>query len=222
VKDIIAVLEKEWRNFTGSEKGVFIVFGVLVLSWSFLSRNNALGTSSDFNAVWWLFFSIVVCTNFANTVFVTERISGSMEILLTSGFPRNAVLFGKILFVMEVSVAIGAACVGLSLAWIALSGALCPAVTRQVLAGLLLYCCGVFMNASAGAWMSIRFSSFRIIPFVNIFILSLICAVYYTLPAAVRASQWPLMLGLAVAGAVFLLCAIRDFNGEKIIAPVDL
>jgi ABC-type Na+ efflux pump permease subunit len=217
VKDILAILRKEWRNFAGSEKGVFVVFGILVLSWSFLSRNNAAGASDIFNSVWWLFFSVVVCSNFANTVFVTERVSGSMEILLTSGFSRNAVLFGKVLFVIIVSAGIGAACIVLSLLWIYIFDRMAAVLMQQIAHGALLYACGVFMNAAAGAWMSIRFSSFRIIPFVNIFVLSLICAVYYALPSGAI-----LMLILAAVGVLFLVLAAKDFNGEKIIAPVDL
>lgn len=219
---VLSILRKEGRNFAGSEKGVFVVFGILILSWSFLSRNNTLNSSDIFNSIWWLFFSVVVCSNFANTVFVTERINGSMEILLTSGFSRNAVLFGKILFVMVVSIVIGFASIALSLVWLAVFDRMAGAFVHQALRGASLYCCGVFLNATAGAWMSIRFSSFRIIPFVNIFIVALICTIYYALPADVRSSEWRLMPALAASGILFLLFAVKDFNGEKVIAPVDL
>lgn len=222
MKDVIAVLQKEWRGFAGSEKGVFMVFGILVLSWSLLSRNNASGTSDFFSSVWWLFFSVVVCSNFANTVFVTERVNGSMEILLTSGFSRSAVLAGKVLFVIVVSVVIGGLCAALSLLWICCFDGAAPLLMRRILDGTILFTCGAFMNAAAGAWMSIRFSSFRIIPFVNMLILSVMCAVYYTLTAAAGCPDWLLMAILTASGILFLILAAKDFNGEKIITPVDL
>jgi ABC-type transport system involved in multi-copper enzyme maturation permease subunit len=222
MKDMFAILEKEWRTFTGSEKGVFIVYAILILTWSFLPLYNNLGSFALGGTVWWLFFSVIISGNFAQTVFVTERMSGSMEILLTSGFSRDGVLFGKILFVMVMSIAIGGLCIGLSLAWIALKGHAALLPGTSLLYAALLYVAGTFMNAAAGAWMSIRLSSPRLIPFVTILLVGLVCGVYYALFFAVPASEWLLSALLFCAGCVFLALARKDFNGEKIIAPVDV
>lgn len=219
MKDILLILKKEWRSFAGSEKGVFTVYGILVFVWSFLPLYNDLAFGG---AVWWLFFSVIVSGNFANTVFVSERMSGSMEILLTSGFSRTGVLMGKIIFVMLMSLVIGGLCFGLSFVWVALTGRLHLYATQPMLFGALLYCTGTFMNAAAGAWMSIRLSSPRLIPFVNLLFVGLVFGVYYAVRSAVPVPVWLLVLFLAVAGILFLLLAQKDFNGEKIIAPLDV
>jgi ABC-type transport system involved in multi-copper enzyme maturation permease subunit len=222
VRDIALILKKEWRNFTGSEKGVFAVYGILIFVWSFLPLYNAPGSFAFDGAIWWLFFSVIVSGNFANAVFVSERLSGSMEILLTCGFSRNSVLMGKIIFVMLMSVAIGGLCFGLSFVWIAVTGRPQLFAAESLLFGALLYCAGTFMNAAAGAWMSIRLSSPRLIPFVNLLFVGLVCGMYYALRYAVPVSGWLLVLFLAAAGLAFLLLAKKDFNGEKIIAPLDV
>jgi ABC-type Na+ efflux pump permease subunit len=222
MKDMFAILEKEWRTFTGSEKGVFIVYAILILTWSFLPLYNNLGSFALGGTVWWLFFSVIISGNFAQTVFVTERMSGSMEILLTSGFSRDGVLFGKILFVMVMSIAIGGLCIGLSLAWIVLEGHVALLFGQSLLYAALLYVAGTFMNASAGAWMSIRLSSPRLIPFVTILLVGLVCGLYYALVRAFPFPEWLLSALLFCAGCVFLALARKDFNGEKIIAPVDV
>jgi ABC-type Na+ efflux pump permease subunit len=219
---MLAILRKEWRNFVGSEKGVFAVYGILVFVWSFLPLYNNLGSFALGGAVWWLFFSVIVSGNFANTVFVAERMSGSMEILLTSGFSRNGVLFGKVLFVMILSGVIGGLCLCLSLVWIGLSGHAAHLFGPSLLYAVALYASGTFMNAAAGAWMSIRLSSPRLIPFVNILLVGLVCGMYYALFFTACMSEWMLPALLLAVGCVFCALAKKDFDGEKIIAPVDV
>ena len=52
MKKLNAIIGKEWAGFLGSERGVFSVYGILVLSWSFLPLYKGLGTGP----IWWLFF----------------------------------------------------------------------------------------------------------------------------------------------------------------------
>ena len=120
MKKLNAIISKEWKSFVGSDRGVFAVYAVLILSWSFLPLYK--GLSMGMEDVWWLFFSVVISGNFSNTVFVSERLSGSMEILLTSGFPRDTVLFGKAAFITGISIAIGTLCLCLSRLWLHLAG----------------------------------------------------------------------------------------------------
>ncbi len=214
------IVRKEWACFTGSEKGVFVVYAVLVFVWSFLPRYNAAGGPGFLSGLWWLSLSVIVSSGFANSVFAAERISGSMEILLTCGFSRNAVVLGKTAFVVLVSAVLGAVCLLLSLVWSL--GNLQFVLVQSTLANLLLYSGGAFMGAAAGAWMSIRFSSPRIMPFANLFLVIIICTAYYVAAQFVPMSEWVLFLMTALAGGAFLWRAIKDFHGEKVIAPIDM
>lgn len=214
------ILKKEWACFTGSEKGVFVVYAVLVCVWSFLPRYNAVNGSGLMSAIWWMSLSVIVSSSFASSVFVAERISGSMEILLTCGFSRNTVVLGKTAFVVLVSAGLGAVCTLLSLAWPV--GSLQPFLVRSLLSGMLLYAGGAFMGAAAGAWMSIHYSSPRIMPFANLFLVVLVCSLYYGAAQFVSLPEWVLFLLTVAAGSAFLWRAIKDFHGEKVIAPVDL
>jgi ABC-type transport system involved in multi-copper enzyme maturation permease subunit len=236
VRDILLILKKEWRNFTGSEKGVFVVYGVLIFFWSFLplsyylphsgaeafKNQSVLGGFAFNGAVWWLFFSVIVSSSFASSVFIAERMSGSMEILLTSGFSRNSVLFGKVLFVFIICVVIGCCCFGLSSVWIAIASRFYVFSARLIVVSALLYCAGSFMNSTIAAWMSIRLSSPRLVPFANLLISSIIFGMYSILDKMFDASIWILVLLLVTAGIVFFVLAQKDFHSEKIIAPVDV
>ena len=218
MKTVSVILKKEWNNFLGSERGVFAIYGVLVLSWSLLPLSKDLAAGP----VWWLFFSVIISGNFAATVFVSERLNGSMEILLTSGFPRNAVLFGKVAFITLISTAIGGLCFCCALWWLHLSGRPHALYVEEVLMGAGLYCAGTIMNVACGAWMSIRLQSPRIIPFISILFMAAVVAAYYGLSYLVAAPQWTLIPVLAVAAAFFLHRAKKEFNGEKVIQPITL
>jgi ABC-type transport system involved in multi-copper enzyme maturation permease subunit len=220
MRQIGTIVGKEWSCFAGSEKGVFVVYAVLLVVWSFLPRQNALNGFGPVAAMWWMSLSVIVCSIFANSVFVSERISGSMEILLTSGISRNAIIFGKIAFVVLMSAGLGVGCTLLSLAWPL--GSLPPFFVQSELMGLMLYFGGAFMGASAGAWMSIRFSSPRTMPFVNWAMVLALCSIYYGAGHFCSLPLWTLFCETVVVGCAFLWRAQREFNGEKVIAPVDV
>lgn len=218
MKTVSVILKKEWDNFLGSERGVFAIYGVLVLSWSLLPLSKDLAAGP----VWWLFFSVIISGNFAATVFVSERLNGSMEILLTSGFPRNAVLFGKVAFITLMSTAIGGLCFCFALCWLHLSGRPHALYAGEVLMGAGLYCAGTVMNVACGAWMSLRLQSPRIIPFISILFMAAVMAAYYGLSYLVAAPQWTLIVVLVFAAAFFLYRAKKEFDGEKVIQPINL
>jgi ABC-type Na+ efflux pump permease subunit len=218
MKKIKAVLIKEWRNFVGSERGVFFIYGVLVLSWSFLPLNKDLGSGP----IWWLFFSIIISGNFSNSVFVAERMNGSMEILLTSGFSRDSVFLGKTAFVVGATVSIGMACFLLSLAWTRIMGIDRPVTEAQLFQDAFLFCAGAFMNVTFGAWMSFRLQSPRIIPFLTILVMGLIVAGFACLSVFLKTPQWTLGVLLTIAAGIFGTLAKKEFHGEKVIQPIHL
>jgi hypothetical protein len=218
MKKLSALLKKEFKNFRGSERGVFIIYIVLVLSWSFLPLYSGVGSGS----LWWLFFSVVISGNFANTVFVAERLNGSMEILLTSGFRRTTVLSAKLLFVMSMSMAVGALCFGISLIWVALAGQYNPHSIAAWFQDAAFYIAGICMNVTCGAWMSIRLQSPRIIPFLSLLFIGILIGIYYAITLVAPIPQWTLLPVVFVAAVFFYFFARKDFHGEKIIAPLHL
>ena len=219
MKKLNAIISKEWKSFAGSDRGVFAVYAVLILSWSFLPLYK--GLSMGMEDVWWLFFSVVISGNFSNTAFVSERLSGSMEILLTSGFPRDTVLFGKAAFITGISIAIGTLCLCLSRLWLHLAGGQ-TGFDHAALYGAGLYCAGTCMNVAIAAWMSVRLQSPRLIPIVTILVMSLIVAGFSGLVFFINVPQWMLPVILLSIAFVFLLLARKEFNGEKIIQPIHL
>jgi ABC-type Na+ efflux pump permease subunit len=216
MKKIKAILGKEWANFKGSERGVFFIYGILIFSWSFFPLNKEFSSGP----IWWLFFSVIISGNFSNSVFVSERLNGAMEILLTSGFSRDTVFFGKIAFILAMSIIIGVICFSLSILWLSFAGQ--GAIEMETLRDGILFCAGVLMNVTFGAWMSLRLQSPRIIPFMTILLMGVIVGIFYAMSFFLHAPQWLLGVALTALAVIFGLLARKEFHGERVIQPIHL
>jgi ABC-type transport system involved in multi-copper enzyme maturation permease subunit len=212
MKKLKAILEKEWLNFKGSERGVFLIYCLLVLLWSVFPLNSELGSGP----MWWLFFSVIISGTFSNSVFVSERLNGTMEIMLTSGFSRDTVFFGKIAFVLMMTIISGALCSALSMVWLSLAGQ--EALSLKTARDAFFFCAGSLMNVTFGAWMSLRLQSPRIIPFMTLMLMAVIVAAFYALSSRL----WVLGGILITSGWVFGMFARKEFHGEKVIQPIQL
>jgi ABC-type transport system involved in multi-copper enzyme maturation permease subunit len=225
IADIFQIGRKEWRNFIRSDRSVFIIYLFLILFWSvFLVSNLLTGTDAMVPTIGLVFFSVIVSGNFSNVTFTAERLNGSMEILLTCGLSRIGILMGKHLFIMAVSMVMGAACYGLCILWAMIfnAGAGQPLSGWRILAHAGIYTSACYMNASCGAWLSLRLANPRVSYFVNFLVIATIVGLYELFTALVWDSGWTLPLILIVVGTIMLSAAIKDFSGERVIHPVQM
>ena len=222
MKDIWLIVRKEWKGFAKSDRWIFVIYGILVLAWSFLLSQNISVLSSRTGYLWLAFFSVIISGNFSNTTFVAERMSGSLEILLTSGISRQSILSGKMFFIVIMSTVMGIFCYIIALAINSLKGENIGILLRiiPVWEELILYISACFMNAACGAWLSVRINTPRLLPFVNLFVLVIIVIIHGVLSEVFSLSLWSLIIALALTGAFFCFFAFRDFKSERVIQPV--
>ncbi|MFP4163214.1 MAG: hypothetical protein ACLFQB_04695 [Chitinispirillaceae bacterium] len=215
---IVTIIQKELRSFIGSDKGVFLVYAIIVVAWSFMFTSGDGGFAGSF---WLVFFSVVVAANFSNTVFISERMSGSLEVLITSGLSRDAILFGKMFFVIIMTSIIGLSCALMARIWTLLSPEIGNAQVFTIYDGLL-YFSATLLNSSSSAFFSVRLSSPRLLHFINLFILGGIVTFYTVVSQLYVLHPGWLVVTLLIAGTGFTIAARREFAGERIIQPVIL
>jgi len=219
MKGIGVVVAKEWKCFTGSDHGMLILYFVLVMIWSTLIATR---TSEQFDSgpLWLVFFSVVITANFSNSIFISERVSGALEILITSGLSRNAILYGKLLFILGISILFGALCIGLS---ILLGTFVFLNETSTVdFSAFLLYTASAFLNVSSSAYFSVRLSNHRLLHFMNMFLLGCIVGAFMIVSGFFYISIFYLIAVLTGISAVFCWGAQKLFHSEKIIQPVNV
>jgi ABC-type Na+ efflux pump permease subunit len=227
MSNITTVLRKELKCFAGSDKGTFFLYALLSVIWSFalLSGTGTTGAASapsdpfGTDRLWLVFFSVIVTGNFSNTVFISERVTGTLEILITSGLPRSSVLYGKMAFVILMTSVIGAACAALAFLWSALPIGL--DFPRPLgISDALAYLSVTYLSAAASAYLSVRMANPRFLHFVNLFMIGGIMAACVAAGAFFDAHPSIFIVAFLLAGGIFTLLAKREFEGERIIRPV--
>lgn len=212
---MILIAGKEWRSFLGAERALLVTLGILFLVYSL---SFALGGSSvSQSALWSVVFSVVVSSIFGNSLFVSERMNGAIEILLTSGISRDSVLFGKFAFGMALTLAMGAVPYALAAGWCAILGT-DPAAPLLGGWAPALYAASSFVSLAAAAWLSVQLSSPRLVYFLIMLLLAAAGGAVFGLGLGVSHLA-ALLVGLGLA---FLLLARHAYRGEKPIRPVNL
>jgi ABC-type Na+ efflux pump permease subunit len=218
----LLVLRKEWLNFVCSDKSVFFIYLFLIAGWGMLlatmNRGGSLGSP-----LWLVFFSVIIAANFSGTVFVSERMSGSLEILLTSGLSRGAILGGKMTFVIVMTFAIGMACI--LTASVVQHFMAPPDVDRVVYfqwTYLALYAGATFLNTASSACFSVWLPNPRLLHFVNIALVGCIMAGYVAVSLTQPLPLFLVAFVMTFVGILFAWLARRAFESERIIKPVIL
>ncbi len=213
------VFTKELQCFAGADRGMFILYSVIVIVWSALLATRS-SDSFDSGPLWLVFFSIVITANFSNSIFVSERTNGSLEILITSGLSRNAVLYGKMFFIITMSVLFGTVCIIFSLfldRYIFYNS-----MPSTGIESFLLYTSSTFLNVAASAYFSIKLTNQRLLHFVNMFVLGIFVSIYLTLAQFITMSIYYLIGAMFVSGAGICWRAQKLYHSEKIIQSVSI
>jgi ABC-type transport system involved in cytochrome c biogenesis permease component len=217
LKSIRAVIAKEWKCFIGSDRGMFVLYMFLVLTWSVLLATRS---SANFNAgpLWLVFFSVVITANFSNTIFISERVSGALEILITSGFSRNAVLYGKMLFILAMSLIFGILCITITFLF---QKFIYNNELQQIdISGFFLYAGSAFLNVASSAYLSVRMSNPRLLHFANMFLLGTVVGIYMLLSSMFNVHLFFLILFFCAAAVFICWRAQILYNSEKILQPI--
>ena len=223
MSQMMLMFRKEWLNFVRGDRSVLVVYFIMVVGWGALlaSMNTGGATTAP---LWIVFFSVVIAANFSSTVFVLERMSGSLEILLTSGLSRSAILYGKMLFVVLMTLLLGGACAVFALLLRPYIAALqrAPADLRNLWPYFALYAGATFMNAASSAYFSVWLPNPRLLHFINLLLLGFIMAGYMAVSFIHPLSLYFIAGILALLGVCFTFLARREFESERIIKPVVL
>lgn len=212
------VFAKEWKVFLGADRGIFFLYAFLILSWSFMliTPGTTFAQSGD---LWLIFFSVIVSANFTNTVFIAERINGNLEILITSGITRKAMLSGKMLFTAGMSIVIGGICCGLSFVWNHVLGDGTPLTLDS--GDFLSFVLAVFFNTASGAYFSVKLANPRVLHLSNLLLLAGVVTAYSLLDSYIPLPSWSLQLVLALPAGALTLLAYRIYESEKLLQPVS-
>jgi ABC-type Na+ efflux pump permease subunit len=216
-RGIAIILGKEWKYFLGNDRGMYLLYAAIVLLWSFLFVSAEADGGAGSLVLWLLPFSVVVASNFMQAAFVAERISGSIEVLLTCGLSRAEIMLGKMLFVALMTSVMGYVCIGLSSLWAVLARVGGMPLRWSVRgADLALFASAACLNAALGALLSICLPNPRMMHFINFMVVGVVMSVFYWLQPTLGGPHLPLVALLLVLSVLAGLLALRGAQGERI------
>ncbi|MDO5576562.1 MAG: ABC transporter permease subunit [Fibrobacter sp.] len=207
------VFTKEWKAFAGSDHSTFILYIILVVSWSFLIVNSDAQVNTG--PLWLVFFSVIVAANFSNTVFISERVTGILEIFITSGISRDSILFGKMIFVFLMSSFMGILCILLGMLWQKSMPEF--GVSSIGMYEIVIYLTSAVLNIGTSAFLSVKMANPRLLHFANILITAFVVVVYMIICQFLSLPEYLLPAVLVFTGS---LLARREFNSERILQPI--
>lgn len=175
----------EFRAFIKSGAMAVMFVFITVLSWGVMLGMMLIDDGvSEIDAtqlhVWFLYFSLVTSAGIASTVFIRERLAGTLEVLLVSGVTRKELLFGKLGFSLVAMCLIGAAT--LEVAYLVSSYFSFDPVGLPVFYKLFItYLGGSLVVSSSSAWLALTLRNPRMTHVINFFVLSgLVLLMAYT------------------------------------------
>ncbi len=211
------VLSKEWRAFRRSNVTVHFAFGLVVVLYSGVCITNFFSNEFFLRYIWWTLFSVVLTGNFANRVFIFERIGGRLEMLFLSGVSRGQILGGKILFVFTMVAAAGIFSSLITYVGLHALGMRHTHSTAYVIRGSTLFLSAAFLSASADAALSTFLSNPRLMHFINLGIVSLLVMLF----TLVHIPLWIIEIACILIGLLFCRWALHIFHSERILSPPE-
>lgn len=212
------IFKNEMNSYFKSDKGLFFLNLVLVLVWGMMFSSYLMkDLYTNTGTLWFVFFSVIISSNFSNSTFISERMNGMLEILLVSGIPRKDILFGKVLHVFTLSSIMGILVYFIGILVIMLNGfEISSELFSSMMMILPLYFAACFLNICAAAWLSVKLSNPRFIHFVNLFILAFL----YLPNLFLNLSNNVFLIFLLLIGCVFYLLALKEYRSENVTKPL--
>jgi len=218
--EIFEIIRHETKAFFYSGFSSLILLLVTILIWGSVIAGKVENIHALDSWVWVVFFAMVVTAGFSTTVFVRERLSATLEILLVSGVERSSVLYGKIIFTSVFTIFTGLA--AFFVAWFGRSILFSEEffLKEKLFQTVSLYISTSCMMTASSAMLSLSLTNPRLVQFVNFTILMGIVLAYAIASQYYPISLYILCLFESMFAILFVIISRVLFNREKIIQPL--
>lgn len=219
--EVFLMSKQEFWAFIKSGRSALLLTLITTLVWGGMISSKTSTLYEPTSYLWVIFFALVASATLTNSVFVRERISNNLEVLLVSGLNRSSILWGKLLFTNSVTLFIGVGAISTAISISTLFYQK-PFVGLETLVQIsLLYFASSLLVNSSSAFLSFALSNPRVVQFVNFTLLTLISVSFTTATIYWRELPlWSLATVMITLSILFNYLALRLFKSEKIIQPL--
>ncbi len=218
--EIQEIFKFELRAFLKSGVSSLLLLVITSLIWGGVIAGKVETIQFADSWLWVIFFALVAGAAFSTTVFVRERLSSTMEILLISGVERASILWGKLIFTTTFTIFTGL--LAFAMAWICRSLILqLPFfLPRELLQTLTLFIASSFCVSSSSAMLSLSLANPRLVQFLNFLILTVLSTIFALISSFFDVSLYLFALIEIIFGILFSIISQFQFSRETIIQPL--
>jgi len=220
MSEIVLVFRQELLAFLKSGKSSLLLLAFTTLAWGGFITNKIESIDEPSSYLWVLFFSLVAGAGLSTSVFVRERVSATLEVLLTSGLERNSILLGKLLFTTAMTLLVGVGAFSISFLVRSLLYHDSLQLFDEIGVVLVLYSSSAILVSHSSALLSMTLSNPRLVQFVNFTLLTIISVLFGVFSPQGRGSLFVLSAGLLLLSILLFFLTKRAFRNEKIIQPL--
>ncbi len=215
------IFKQEFSSFIKSGKSSLLLVFITALTWGGMISSKISSFDEPTSYLWIIFFAMVASAGLTNSVFVRERLSNTLEILLTTGLNRSSILYGKLLFTSTATLFIGV-CALLTATLFAKVLSLSGEIGfYEISQSVLLYLGATLLVTSSSAFLSLALSNPRLVQLINFTTLTLFSITFTFISMfVVELPLHSLSISMAVGSLLFTLLAKKWFNSEKVIQPL--
>ena len=205
----------ELKVFFHSGKSSLLFVLLTVISWGAMMGGHPLDTIESTTLVWVLFFSLVSSAGITTSVFIRERLTGVLEVLLTSGLSRRRIVLEKLLFSYGVVLVMGLLTFVVA---IGVSGVLYDKLysLNVVIQYFVAYSGGALVLVSSSAWFALLLSNPRVAYLFNFLLISVLSGIALYLQG--NSSYWlSLVVTFFMPTLFFVYLAIGQLSKESVL-----
>ena len=210
------LIRQELLAFLRGGINSLLFVGLTTLSWGIMMGSYPLSSFELTTLLWVLFYALVTSAGITSTVFIRERQSGNLEILLVSGVSRKEIALSKIAFSFGVTSLMGG--VTLLVATLFSVAVFGESVTVSALAKYyVVYLFGAALMVSSSAWLALVLDNPRTVYILNFLLLSVISVLFITLATFFESYGMALLVIFIPLPLLFVWLTYRQLFKESVI-----
>lgn len=217
---MLTIMKFEFRSLVKSGPSAIALLVFTALLWSNYVSNQVVSIADMGSFLWVISFAFVMTAGISYSVFIRERTNGALEILLTSGIEKVAIIRGKILFATIVSSLMGVTSFifAFLIKYVILREEFYS--WFELFDILLMYVGAVVFITSLSAFYSLLLKTPRLIQFLNFITLGILSAIYIVFDVLLQVPLWGFAVTLIAFSAMLNQISSKLFLREQVIEQV--
>lgn len=217
---MFTIMKYEFKSLIKSGPATIALLIFTALVWSNYVSNQVESIEEVGSFLWVISYAFVMTAGISYSVFIRERTSGALEILLTSGIERLDIIRGKIAFATIVSSLMGVVSFGVAfiIKYLIFKADFFSYTELTEILGI--YVGSTVFITSLSAFYSLLLKTPRLMQFLNFITLGILSFIYILFDVMLEIPLWYFALFLMILSSILNRITSGLFLREQVIEQI--